>query len=108
MEESITYVVSVAFFIQSMYMIWIRMAYNNGICKRCGTGTYLPHDVTEGGSCEDAEDAMTNVQCSCCGYKTFIPNKAVANGRIPTKAFGIWWALAIGFVMVIYSRTNGN
>ena len=76
--------------VQSLYMIWLTTSYNRGVCRRCRTGVWKYHDVLDGATPEDAEDAVTNVKCSLCGYKEYIPSTRLAKGYVPAFAIGMY------------------
>lgn len=87
--------------VQSLYMIWLTMAYNRGICRRCKTGVWEYNDVLEGAIPEDAEDAVTNVRCSHCGYKEYIPSIRLAKGYVPVFAIGMYLLSWVVLVLTI-------
>ena len=67
--------------LQSLYMIWVY------------------HDVLDGATPEDAEDAVTNVKCSHCGYKEYIPSTRLAKGHAPVFAVSMY--LLSWFVLIL-------
>lgn len=86
---------------QSLYMLWLTTAYNRGICRRCKVGVWEYNDVLEGAIPEDAEDAVTNVRCSHCGHKEYIPSTRLAKGHAPVFAAGMYLLSCIVLILTI-------
>lgn len=90
MVKILSFICTGFFLIQSLYVIWLHMAYNRGVCRKCSRGMYQKKE-------ESSED-RTNVQCSKCGHKVHVPNARLACGEIPCMVILLWLISAVGFM----------